>query len=138
MKEQRAWFSSNRKRWCLWCPFKNFKMEYILWQNSKSKPNHKMKWNIPTILYGSQCWALKGQHVRKMGVVEMRMLRWMCDYTIKENMECHYMRDDWCSTHWGKDDRKLVKVVWAFTKKRRGKEHLKVRKRTSKRRIRHP
>ena len=34
----------------------------------------------PAILYGSECWALKGQHERKVGVAEMKMLRWMWSY----------------------------------------------------------
>ncbi|KAM1252567.1 hypothetical protein ACFX13_041395 [Malus domestica] len=32
----------------------------------------------PAMLYGIECWAVKHQHV---GVVEMRMLRWMCGHT---------------------------------------------------------
>ncbi|KAM1140543.1 hypothetical protein ACFX13_041305 [Malus domestica] len=28
------------------------------------------------MLYGTECWAVKHQHVHKMGVAEMRMLRW--------------------------------------------------------------
>ncbi|KAH1222102.1 Craniofacial development protein 2 [Glycine max] len=30
------------------------------------------------ILYGTECWAVKSQHENKVGVAEMRMLRWMC------------------------------------------------------------
>ena len=33
------------------------------------------------MLYGTECWAVKHQHVHKMGVAEMRMLRWMCGHT---------------------------------------------------------
>ena len=33
------------------------------------------------MLYGSECWAVKRQHLHKLSVVEMRMLRWMNDYT---------------------------------------------------------
>ncbi|RZC04600.1 Sugar transporter ERD6-like 16 [Glycine soja] len=32
----------------------------------------------PAILYGTECWAVKSQHENKVGVAEMRMLRWMC------------------------------------------------------------
>ena len=35
------------------------------------------------MLYGSESCAFKEQHKDKMRVVEMRMLRWMCSYTIK-------------------------------------------------------
>ncbi|KAH1239114.1 CRS2-associated factor 2, chloroplastic [Glycine max] len=33
----------------------------------------------PAILYGTECWAVKSQNETKVGVAEMRMLRWMCD-----------------------------------------------------------
>ncbi|KAH1224161.1 hypothetical protein GmHk_11G031444 [Glycine max] len=31
----------------------------------------------PAILYGTECWAVKSQHENKIGVAEMKMLRWM-------------------------------------------------------------
>ncbi|XP_028118391.1 uncharacterized protein LOC114315957 [Camellia sinensis] len=37
----------------------------------------------PVILYGTKCWATKKQHVYKMNVVEMMMLKWMCGKTRK-------------------------------------------------------
>ena len=33
------------------------------------------------MLYGTECWAVKKQHVQKMSVAEMRMLRWMSGKT---------------------------------------------------------
>ncbi|EXC17267.1 DNA-directed RNA polymerase II subunit [Morus notabilis] len=33
------------------------------------------------MLYGSERWAMKRQHISKMSVVEMRMLKWMSDHT---------------------------------------------------------
>ena len=38
------------------------------------------------MLYGTECWAVKHQHVHKMGVAEMRMLRWMCGHTRKDKI----------------------------------------------------
>ncbi|KAK9069524.1 hypothetical protein SSX86_011428 [Deinandra increscens subsp. villosa] len=35
----------------------------------------------PAMLYGSECWAIKKAHVRKLEVTEMRMLRWMGGHT---------------------------------------------------------
>jgi hypothetical protein len=29
----------------------------------------------PAMIYDAECWAIKGQHVQKMNVAEMRMLR---------------------------------------------------------------
>ncbi|KAM1280162.1 hypothetical protein ACFX15_020552 [Malus domestica] len=40
----------------------------------------------PVMLYGTECWAVKHQHVHKMGVAEMRMLRWMCGHTRKDKI----------------------------------------------------
>ncbi|KAM2686887.1 hypothetical protein EV2_009726 [Malus domestica] len=38
----------------------------------------------PAMLYGTECWAVKHQHV---GVVEMRMLRWTCGHTRKDKIK---------------------------------------------------
>ncbi|KAM1748371.1 hypothetical protein ACFX12_009373 [Malus domestica] len=44
----------------------------------------------PAMLYGTECWAVKHQHVHKMGVAEIRMLcgmfRGMCGHTRKEKI----------------------------------------------------
>ena len=45
------------------------------------------------ILYGSECWTLKEQHDRSVGVAEMRMLRWMCDYTRKDRIRNDIIRE---------------------------------------------
>ncbi|KAM2988729.1 hypothetical protein FF2_002788 [Malus domestica] len=39
-----------------------------------------------TMLYGREWWAVKHQHVHKMGVAEMRMLRWMCGHMRKDKI----------------------------------------------------
>ena len=31
----------------------------------------------PALLYGAECWPTKGQHIQKLSVAEMRMLRWI-------------------------------------------------------------
>ncbi|KAK8933586.1 hypothetical protein KSP39_PZI015959 [Platanthera zijinensis] len=33
------------------------------------------------MLYGLECWVVNCVHEQKMGVAEMRMLRWMCGHT---------------------------------------------------------
>ncbi|KAM2568845.1 hypothetical protein TB2_009032 [Malus domestica] len=35
----------------------------------------------PSMLYGIECWVVKHQHIHKISVAEMRMLRWMCGHT---------------------------------------------------------
>lgn len=32
----------------------------------------------PTLLDGAECWTSKKNHIKKMGVTEMHMLRWIC------------------------------------------------------------
>ena len=34
-----------------------------------------------TLLYGAECWPLTKTQVQRLMVAEMRMIRWMCDYT---------------------------------------------------------
>ncbi|KAE8726473.1 Glutathione reductase, cytosolic [Hibiscus syriacus] len=36
----------------------------------------------PALVYGSECWAIKKDHVRRMEAAEMRMLRWACGRTL--------------------------------------------------------
>ena len=33
----------------------------------------------PTLLYGTECWAIERYHAQKMSAAKMCMLRWMCD-----------------------------------------------------------
>ena len=47
----------------------------------------------PAMLYGSECWATKKQNVQKMGVAEMRMLRWMCGKTQKDKVRNEFFRE---------------------------------------------
>ena len=38
------------------------------------------------LLYGTECWAIKRYHAKKMSVEEMRMLRWMCGNTRRDKV----------------------------------------------------
>ena len=38
------------------------------------------------MLYGIECWAIKKQHIHKMSVIEIRMLRWISGITKKNNI----------------------------------------------------
>lgn len=40
----------------------------------------------PAVLYGSEYWAAKDQHIHKMSAAEMRMLKWMCGNTRLDNI----------------------------------------------------
>jgi hypothetical protein len=44
-------------------------------------------------MYDAECWAIKGQHIQKMSVAEIRMLRWICDHTRKERIRNDDIRD---------------------------------------------
>ena len=41
----------------------------------------------PALLYGTECWAYKKEHIQKLGVTEMRMLRWMCGNTLRDRIK---------------------------------------------------
>ncbi|KAL5184476.1 LINE-1 retrotransposable element ORF2 protein [Glycine soja] len=47
----------------------------------------------PAILYGTECWAIKSQHENKVGVAEMRMLRWMCGKTRQDKIRNEAIRE---------------------------------------------
>ncbi|KAL5164394.1 hypothetical protein HKD37_18G049725 [Glycine soja] len=47
----------------------------------------------PAILYGTECWAIKSQHENKVGVAEMRMLRWMCGKTRQDKIRNGAIRE---------------------------------------------
>ena len=46
----------------------------------------------PAMLYGSECWAARKDHVQKLCVAEMRMLRWMCGKTKKDKIRNEHIR----------------------------------------------
>jgi hypothetical protein len=41
----------------------------------------------PAMMYDAECWATKGQHIQKMSVVEIRMLRWICGHIRKDQIK---------------------------------------------------
>jgi hypothetical protein len=47
----------------------------------------------PAMMYDAECWATKGQHVQKMSVAEMQMLRWICGHTRKDRIRNDDIRD---------------------------------------------
>ncbi|RZC13746.1 DExH-box ATP-dependent RNA helicase DExH10 [Glycine soja] len=47
----------------------------------------------PAILYGTECWAVKSQHENKVGVAEMRMLRWVCGKTRQDKIRNEAIRE---------------------------------------------
>ena len=47
----------------------------------------------PAMLYGAECWPTKRRHVQRLGVAEMRMLRWMCGHTRKDRVRNDDIRD---------------------------------------------
>ena len=38
------------------------------------------------MLYGTECWVVKKQHIHKMSVVEMRMSKWIGGNIMKDRM----------------------------------------------------
>ncbi|KAH1210957.1 Style cell-cycle inhibitor 1-A [Glycine max] len=47
----------------------------------------------PAILYGTECWTVKSQHENKVGVAEMRMLRWVCGKTRQDKIRNEAIRE---------------------------------------------
>ncbi|XP_048006059.1 uncharacterized protein LOC125241562 [Leguminivora glycinivorella] len=46
----------------------------------------------PAVLYGSECWATNKQHLDKLHVTEMRMLRWSAGVTLLDKLRNQYIR----------------------------------------------
>jgi hypothetical protein len=45
------------------------------------------------MMYGAEYWATKRQHVQKISVAEMQMLRWICGHTRKDRIRNDDIRD---------------------------------------------
>ncbi|KAM1208569.1 hypothetical protein ACFX2J_014210 [Malus domestica] len=71
----------------------------------------------PAMLYGTECWAVKHQHVHKMGVAEMRMLRGMFGHTRKDKIGNEDIRGKVGVAEIEGNERKSVPVVWTCAKK---------------------
>ena len=40
----------------------------------------------PAMVYGTECWDVKKQHIHKLSVAQMRMLRWISGNTQKDRI----------------------------------------------------
>jgi hypothetical protein len=47
----------------------------------------------PTMLYGVECWPTKRRHVLQISVTEMRMLRWICGHTRRDQVRNDDIRE---------------------------------------------
>ena len=47
----------------------------------------------PAMLYGAECWATIRQHVQKMSIAEIRMLRWICGHTRRDRIRNDDIRE---------------------------------------------
>ena len=47
----------------------------------------------PAILYGSECWPVKRTQVQRLMVAEMRMIRWICGYSIRDRIRNKVIKD---------------------------------------------
>ncbi|KAH0466342.1 hypothetical protein IEQ34_006445 [Dendrobium chrysotoxum] len=47
----------------------------------------------PAMLYGAECWPLKEKHNSKLSVAEMRMLRWMSGFTLRDRIQNEHIRE---------------------------------------------
>jgi len=60
----------------------------------------------PTMLYGTECWAVKSQHESQVSVAEMRMLCWMNGKTRHDRIGSDTIRESGGSTYSRKVGRK--------------------------------
>jgi len=60
----------------------------------------------PTLLYGTECWAVKSQHENQVSVAEMRILRWMSGKTRHDRIRNDTIRESGGSTYSRKVGRK--------------------------------
>ncbi|PKU64467.1 ataxia telangiectasia mutated family protein [Dendrobium catenatum] len=44
-------------------------------------------------IYGAECWPLKEKHNTKLSVAEMRMLRWMSGFTLRDRIRNEHIRE---------------------------------------------
>jgi hypothetical protein len=63
-------------------------------------------------MYSVKCWVTKGQHVQKMSVAEMRMLRWICGNTRKDRIKNDDIRDKL-----GVAEMRMFAMVWSYPTK---------------------
>ncbi|KAF3647730.1 hypothetical protein FXO38_07114 [Capsicum annuum] len=47
----------------------------------------------PAMLYRIECWPVKNSHIQKLKVVEIRVLRWMCEHTRKNRVRNKIIRE---------------------------------------------
>ena len=47
----------------------------------------------PAILYGIECWTILKQHVNKLRITEMLMLRWICGKTLKDRIRNEHIQE---------------------------------------------
>jgi hypothetical protein len=71
------------------------RIEFVKWRQAfdiicDKKVSNKLKGEFckvviwPAMMYDAECWTIKGQHIQKMSVAEMRMLHWICDHTQRD------------------------------------------------------
>ena len=46
-----------------------------------------------TILYRIECWVILKQHVNKLSVIEIHMLKWICGKTLKDRNRNEHIRE---------------------------------------------
>lgn len=72
-----------------------------------SKLKGKFYWIVvrPMLLYETEWWTIKCSHIDKVGVDEMRMLRWISDKTLKDQILNNTIRAQHEVTNWRENTR---------------------------------
>jgi hypothetical protein len=53
---------------------------------NKLKDKFYMTTIILAMIYGAEYWTTKGQHIQKMSIAEMGMLRWICGHIRRDRI----------------------------------------------------
>ncbi|KAL4194234.1 hypothetical protein AMTRI_Chr05g67600 [Amborella trichopoda] len=66
----------------------------------------------PTLLHGTECWAVEKQHAHRMSVAEIRLLRWISGKTRRDRIRNEYIRENLGVAPIG-DKMKKNRLKWA-------------------------
>ncbi|KAH0468862.1 hypothetical protein IEQ34_002094 [Dendrobium chrysotoxum] len=78
-------------------------VRWLKWRNALDLCDRKVPLKVkgklykmvvrPAMLYGAECWPLKEKHNTKLSVAEMRMLRWMSGFTLRDRIRNEHIRE---------------------------------------------
>ena len=74
---------------------------------------------LSTMRMGVECWPIKNSHIQMTKVIDMRMLKWICEHTRRDKLEIKINKTRWERLYDGSDKLKKARLTWF--------EHVKTR-----------